>query len=85
MLMKNIAELNKILNEGIANGEFKKDIDIPMVIASLYGTKNYIINTPLMSSALLGYDIEDDEAIETKLKPQIKNFMKNLLKSYLHN
>src|ERR1700760_78555 len=42
MLMKNVTELNKILNEGIANGEFKKDIDVPMVIATLYGTKNYI-------------------------------------------
>ena len=85
MLMKNVAELDKILREGIANGEFKKDIDIPMVIAALYGTKNYIINTPMMSSPLLGYDIQDDNMIETKLKPQIKNFMKNLLKSYLHN
>ncbi|MDB4925596.1 TetR/AcrR family transcriptional regulator [Mucilaginibacter sp.] len=85
MLMKSIAELDKILREGIANGEFKKDIDIPMVIAALYGTKNYIINTPMMSSPLLGYDINDDNMIETRLKPQIKNFMKNLLKSYLHN
>ncbi|TSJ38537.1 TetR/AcrR family transcriptional regulator [Mucilaginibacter corticis] len=85
MLMKNVTELNKILTEGIANGEFKTDIDIPMVIATLYGTKNYIINTPMMSSPLLGYDIQDDNMIETKLKPQIKSFMKNLLKAYLHN
>ncbi|MDB5032536.1 TetR/AcrR family transcriptional regulator [Mucilaginibacter sp.] len=85
MLMKSITELDKILREGIANGEFKKDIDIPMVIAALYGTKNYIINTPMMSSPLLGYDINDDNMIETRLKPQIKSFMKNLLKSYLHN
>jgi len=85
MLMKNVTELDKILKEGIANGEFKTDIDVPMVIATLYGTKNYIINTPLMSSPLLGYDITDDNMIETKLKPQIKSFMKNLLKAYLHN
>jgi AcrR family transcriptional regulator len=85
MLMKNVAELDKILHEGIDNGEFKKDIDIPMVIATLYGTKNYIINNPLMSSPMLGYDIEDEIIIETRLKPQIKSFMKNLLKSYLLN
>lgn len=83
MLMRNVTELDKILNEGIASGEFKKDIDIKMVIATLYGTKNYIINTPLMSSALLGYDIQDDKMIEEKLKPQIKSYMKNLLKCYL--
>ena len=85
MLLKNVTELDKILREGIAKGEFKTDIDIPMVIATLYGTKNYIINTPLMSSALLGYSIQDDDMIETKLKPQIKSFMKNLLKAYLLN
>jgi AcrR family transcriptional regulator len=83
MLMRNVAEVDKIIREGIANGEFKKDIDISMVIATLYGTKNYIINTPLMSSALLGYDIQDEKMIETKLKPQIKSYMKNLLKCYL--
>ena len=83
MLMKNVAEVDKIIREGITKGEFKKDIDIPMVIATLYGTKNYIINTPLMSSALLGYDIQDDKMIEAKLKPQIKSYMKNLLKCYL--
>ncbi len=85
LLMKNVTELDKILREGIANGEFKKDIDIAMVIATLYGTKNYILNTPLVASALLGYDIQDDKMIEEKLKPQIKSYMKNLLKSYLLN
>jgi AcrR family transcriptional regulator len=85
LLLKNVAELDKILNDGIVKGEFKKDIDIPMVIATLYGTKNYILNTPMISSALLHYDIRDDKMVETKLKPQIKSFMKNLLKAYLLN
>lgn len=83
MLMKNVTEVEKILREGVTSGIFKEDIDIPMVIATLYGTKNYIINTPLMASPLLGYDIRDDEMIQKKLKPQIKSFMKNLLKCYL--
>lgn len=87
MLLKNVGEVERILKEGINTGVFREDIDIPMVIAAIYGTKNYIINTPLMATSLLGYDIRDDEMIETKLKPQIKSFMKNLLKCYLlkHN
>jgi AcrR family transcriptional regulator len=64
MLMKNVSELIKILQEGVAKGEFDKNIDIHMVIATLYGTKNFIVNTPLISSALLGYDIQDDKYIE---------------------
>jgi AcrR family transcriptional regulator len=85
MLLKNVTELDKILKEGIVRGEFKKDIDIPMVIATLYGTKNYILNTPLIASALLRYDIQDEKMIEAKLKPQIKSFMNNLMKAYLLN
>jgi AcrR family transcriptional regulator len=85
ILMKNVSEVEKILQEGVDNGEFKKDIDSAMVIATLYGTKNFIINTPLLSSPMLGYDILDDKILEEKLKPRIKTYMKNLLKSYLLN
>jgi AcrR family transcriptional regulator len=85
ILMKNIGEVDKILQEGIDNGEFKKDTDIPMVIATLYGTKNFIVNTPLLSSPMLGYDIQDNKTLEEKLKPRLKIFMRNLLKSYLLN
>ena len=83
LLVKNVAELDKILREGMGNGEFRKDVDIPMVIATLYGTKNYILNTPLIASALLRYDIQDQKMIDSKLKPQLKSFMKTLLKCYL--
>jgi len=83
ILMANAMELRKILQEGIDKGQFNKDVDVDMVIATLYGTKNYIINTPQITSALLGYDVQDDKVIEEKLKPRIKNYIKNLLKSYL--
>ena len=84
-IVKLNAELLKILQDGIDNGEFKKDTDKQMVIATLYGAKNFIVNTPLMSSALLGYDIQDDKMIEEKLKPNIKHYFKTLLKCYLLN
>jgi len=85
ILMKSVSELFKILQEGIDKGEFNKDIDLQMVIATLYGAKNFIINTPLMTSTMLGYDIQDEKVIEQKLKPRLKIYFKNLLKSYLLN
>ena len=85
ILMKNVSELSKILQDGIDNGEFKNDCDPQMVIATIYGTKNFIVNTPLMSSQLFGYNIQDDKILEEKFKPRMKSFMKNLLKSYLLN
>jgi len=83
ILMVNVIELKKILDEGIRNGSFFKDIDTQLVIASIFGTKNYIINTPHISSLLLGHDIRDEKFLEEKLKPRIKIYMKRLLKAYL--
>jgi len=85
ILMVNTIELKKILDEGINNGSFFKDIDVQMVIASIFGTKNYIINTPHISSLLLGHDIRDEKFLEEKLKPRVKTYMKRLLKAYLMN
>jgi len=83
ILMVNVIELKKILDEGVKNGSFFKDIDSELVIASIFGTKNYIINTPHVSSLLLGHDIRDEKFLEEKLKPRIKTYMKRLLKAYL--
>ena len=83
ILMDNVMELRKILQEGMDKGQFNKYVDMDMVIATLYGTKNYIINTPQITSVMLGYDVQDDSVIEEKLKPRIKNYIKSLLKAYL--
>jgi len=85
ILMVNVGELTKILDEGVKQGQFNADIDVAMVMATLYGTKNYIINTPLMASTMLGFDVQDDKMMEEKLKPRIKTYMKRLLKAYLMN
>lgn len=83
ILMKSVSELFKIMQEGINNGEFHQDTDMQMVVSTLYGTKNFILNTPLMSSTMLGYDITDEKVVEEQFKPRIKTYLKNLLKAYL--
>jgi AcrR family transcriptional regulator len=85
ILMVNVLEIKKILDEGIKNGSFFKDIDVQLVIASIFGTKNYIINSPHISSLMLGHDIRDEKFLEEKLKPRVKIYMKRLLKAYLMN
>jgi AcrR family transcriptional regulator len=82
ILMQNAVELRKMLQDGVEKGEFKPDVDADMVVATLYGTKNYIVNMPLMTSTLLGYDIQDEKTLE-QFKPRMKSYMKNLLKCYL--
>jgi AcrR family transcriptional regulator len=85
ILMVNVVEIRKILDEGIKNGSFFNDIDTQLLIATIFGTKNYIINTPQISSLLLGHDIRDEKYMEEQLKPRVKIYMKRLLKAYLQN
>jgi len=85
IVMTNVIELKRILNEGMEKGDVNKDIDTDMVIATIYGTKNFIINTPHMTSTMLGYDILDEKNLEEKFKPRIKSYLKTLLKAYLLN
>jgi TetR/AcrR family transcriptional regulator len=85
ILMKNVSEIHKILQDGIDNGEFNKDIDLEMVIATVYGTKNFIINAPQLTSNMLGYDIQNEKLLEERLKPRIAAYLKKLLKAYLLN
>ncbi|MGZ4000859.1 MAG: TetR/AcrR family transcriptional regulator [Mucilaginibacter sp.] len=83
ILMKNVSEVQKILQDGVAKGEFKKNIDIELVIATIYGTKNFIVNTPHLTSKVMGFDIQNDKVLEEQLKPRIEVYLKTLLKSYL--
>ncbi len=83
ILMTNILEFKKVMQEGIDNGSFFKDADIELCIAAIFGTKNYIINTPQIASRLLGRDVLDENFMETELNPRMKLYMKRLLKSYL--
>ncbi|WP_295669794.1 TetR/AcrR family transcriptional regulator [uncultured Mucilaginibacter sp.] len=85
ILMINVMELKKIFEEGIKNGSFGKGIDPELMIATIFGTKNYIINAPHIASLMLGHDIRDEEFLEEKFKPRFKTYMKQLLKSYLMN
>ncbi|MDN3582024.1 TetR/AcrR family transcriptional regulator [Mucilaginibacter flavus] len=85
ILMVNVYEIKKIIEEGLTNGSFYSDIDIPMVIATIFGTKNYIINMPQLSSLIVGHDIRDEKFMEEELKPRVKAYMKRLLKAYLVN
>lgn len=83
ILMNNVSEFFKIVQSGIDSGEFRKDVDVQMVTATMYGVKNYIMNTPYVSSVMFGFDIKDEAALNTIFKPRLKNFLKALLKPYL--
>ncbi len=83
MIMQNVLEFRKILHEGIEKGEFGKDTDTDMVVATLFGVKSQLVNAPQIANIMLGYDTQDPQNIDEKLKPRVNNYLKKLLKAYL--
>jgi len=83
ILMVNVLEFRKIFEEGVKSGLFYKDTDIELATASIFGTKSYLINSPHISSLMLGHDISDEKFLEEKLKPRLKTYIKRLMKGYL--
>jgi len=83
ILMGNVYEFKKILQEGIDSGLFNADIDQELVIMTIFGTKNYIVNSPHVASMLLGFDTRDESHLENQVKPRMKVYMKKILKFYL--
>jgi AcrR family transcriptional regulator len=85
IILKNVTVFQNIIAGGIKSGEFNKDADQQLLVATVFGTKNYLVNTPHISSKILGYDVMDMETQNNLLKPRFKAYMKNLLKAYLQN
>src|SRR6478735_8059124 len=85
IMMKNVNVFLNIIAEGIRKGDFNKEADQQLLVATLFGTKNYIINTPHISSKVLGYDVLDIDVQNDLLKPRFKKYMKTLLKTYFQN
>jgi TetR/AcrR family transcriptional regulator len=83
ILLNNVNEFVKIVKDGIDSGDFKKDADVQLICATIYGIKNYIMNTPYVSSEMFGFDMKDEKELEEKFKPRLKNYLIALLKPYL--
>ena len=83
ILLNNVNEFVKIVKEGIDSGDFKKDADIQLICATIYGIKNYIMNTPYVSSEMFGFNMTDEKELKEKFKPLLKNYLIALLKPYL--
>jgi AcrR family transcriptional regulator len=83
MIMQNVMEFRKILHEGIERGEFRPDTDTEMAVATVFGVKHQLVNSFHISNIMLGYDTQDPDNIQEKLKPRVVTYLKKLLKAYL--
>jgi AcrR family transcriptional regulator len=74
--------LAMVIQEGQAEGIFRKDINIPLLQAALTGFMKHIHFAEDYYQSLLNF--ENKKNRETLLVNEMKTFLKNLFKSYIH-
>ena len=81
-LLKNIEEVKRIIEEGIANKTFR-NVDVEMTVASIFGTQGYILNATHIASKVLKEDLHNPQVREENIKPRLKRFLHDYLQAHL--
>ncbi|HYK75561.1 MAG TPA: TetR family transcriptional regulator [Daejeonella sp.] len=81
-LLKNVGEVKRIIEEGIQNGSFRK-VDVEMTVATILGTKLFLVNSSMISSRMMGVDMTDPQVLVEEIKPRLKAHLKDFLHAHL--
>jgi len=80
---KNQELVQQLISEGQKKGEFKKNIDVPLLMATLIGTTAHIVTTQHYYRKLNGLEDLSDEEFERHIKKKLSNHLKTVFKSLL--
>ncbi len=80
-MMNNLAAVEELINEGIAEGSFRK-VDVRMVIATIMGTITNVAIAPSKITAGSKLDVKVPEEREI-LTERLITYLKDLIKTYL--
>ncbi|HWC52931.1 MAG TPA: TetR family transcriptional regulator [Chitinophagaceae bacterium] len=83
-LKKTNQELVKqLILEGQKKGEFKKNIDVPLMMATLIGTTNHLVTTQHYYREINDLQSMPDEEFQAHLKKKLSHHLKSLFKAIL--
>lgn len=75
--------IKKLIHEGQKKGDFKKNIDISLMMATLVGTANHTISTKRFYCEINGLKNEPDEVVDKLIRKKLIVHLKTLFKSIL--
>ena len=75
--------VKKLIQEGQRKGEFKKNIDIPLMMATLIGTTSHLVTTQHYYKKLNNLESLSDEEFKKHIKKKLSNHLKSLFKAIL--
>jgi len=83
MKQRNLEMVSKLIKEGQKSGDFRKNIDIPLMMTTMVGTANHLITTKhhyrIMSNATQLSEKEFENMIRKKLGNHLKFLFKVML------
>ena len=83
MKKQNQAYVIQIIKEGKKNGEFKKSVDVPLLMGTLIGTANHLLITRHYYRELDNKQDMDEAEFDLYMKKRISQHMKTIFKSLL--
>jgi AcrR family transcriptional regulator len=75
--------VKQLIAEGQKNGEFKKNIDVPLMMATLIGTTSHLVTTQHYYRELNNLQSMPDEEFELHLKKKLSHHLKSIFKAIL--
>lgn len=75
--------VSKLVQEGQKKGEFKKNIDIPMMISTMIGTANHLITSKHYYKELSKLQTLSEEELQKHLHKKLSQHIKQLFKIIL--
>lgn len=75
--------IKELIAEGQQRGEFKKNVDVPLMMATLVGTTSHLVTTQHYYCELNDLRSMKDEEFQNYLKKKLSNHLKSLFKAIL--
>jgi AcrR family transcriptional regulator len=85
MKKRNQELISKLIHQGQKRGEFKKNIDIPLMMATLVGTANHVIATQHYYRDINNLQSMGDDEFQKHIKKKLSQHLKKLFKAILTN
>ena len=85
MKKRNQELISRLIHEGQKRGEFKKNIDIPLMMATLIGTANSIVSAQYYYKEINNLQSMTEEEFQKHIKKKLSQHLKKIFKAILTN
>lgn len=82
IIQKNSVLLREVIEQGIQNGSFRQ-VDVPLVIATLFGTLNQLFLSNTICKIVFNKCNTDADPIDDALTQRLSDYLKDLMRAVL--